>query len=82
MWHSKTMIQSGVNVNKLKNLNQASTDLIINIYLTFILIAILLQSAVKQTENILKANKEKVVKKTQLKREEYNILGKVRQVLL
>jgi len=76
------MIQSGVNVNKLKNLNQASTDLIINIYLTFILIAILLQSAVKQTENILKANKEKVVKKTQLKREEYNILGKVRQVLL
>eukprot|EP00029_Vermamoeba_vermiformis_P002098 TRINITY_DN12492_c0_g1_i1.p1 TRINITY_DN12492_c0_g1~~TRINITY_DN12492_c0_g1_i1.p1 ORF type:complete len:574 (+),score=166.45 TRINITY_DN12492_c0_g1_i1:37-1722(+) len=56
MWHSKTMIQSGVNVSKLKNLNQ---------------------SAVRQTENILKANKEKVVKKTQLKREDYSILGKI-----
>jgi protein AATF/BFR2 len=56
MWHSKTMIQSGVNVSKLKNLNQ---------------------SAVRQTENILKANKDKVVKKTQLKREDYSILGKI-----
>jgi hypothetical protein len=35
------------------------------------------QSPVKQVEQILRQNKEKILKRSQLKREDYKILGKV-----
>jgi protein AATF/BFR2 len=54
-WNSKTLIQAGINLTKLKALNQ---------------------SAVKQVEQIMLQSKERLIRRSQLKREDYKILGK------